>query len=106
MIDMVSAVEELSRLTTKELNEMLRESDTFVLQSEAEDGSPKQVDMEKLVSSLPLHLLAVCLELGEGSDLTYVLRAMRFLHSLSELANRHTRLEQVTSFIIQLKFHK
>ncbi|KAK3119298.1 hypothetical protein QOZ80_9BG0717470 [Eleusine coracana subsp. coracana] len=95
MIDMVSAVEELSRLTTKELNEMLRESDTFVLQSEAEDGGPKQVDMEKLVSSLPLHLLAVCLELGEGSDLTYVLRAMRFLHSLSELANRHTRLEQV-----------
>jgi hypothetical protein len=61
--------------------------------------------MEKLVSSLPLHLLAVCLELGQGLDLTYVLRGMRFLHSLSDLASRHTRLEQVTSFIISHKFN-
>ncbi|AQK48716.1 Putative homeodomain-like transcription factor superfamily protein [Zea mays] len=51
--------------------------------------------MEKLVSSLPLHLIAVCLELRQGPDLTYVLRGMRFLHSLSDLASRHTRLEQV-----------
>ncbi|AQK48720.1 Putative homeodomain-like transcription factor superfamily protein [Zea mays] len=97
MIDMVSAVEELSGLSSKELNEMLKESDNFVLQSKAEGGGPKQtlVDMEKLVSSLPLHLIAVCLELRQGPDLTYVLRGMRFLHSLSDLASRHTRLEQV-----------
>uniref|UniRef100_A0ACD5UQH8 Uncharacterized protein n=1 Tax=Avena sativa TaxID=4498 RepID=A0ACD5UQH8_AVESA len=95
MIDMISAIEELSGLTTRELSEMLKESESFVLQSKADDGGPKQVDMEKLVSSLPLHLLAVCLDLGRGSDLTYVLRGMRFLHSLSELATRHTRLEQV-----------
>ncbi|ONM27323.1 Nodulin homeobox [Zea mays] len=76
---------------------MLRESDNFVLQSKIEDGGPKQVlvDMEKVVPSLPLHLLAVCLELGQGPDLTYVLRGIRFLHSLSDLASRHTRLEQV-----------
>jgi hypothetical protein len=43
MIDMVSAIEELSGLTTKELSEMLKESDNFVLQSKAEDGGPKQV---------------------------------------------------------------
>jgi hypothetical protein len=61
--------------------------------------------MEKLVSSLPLHLIAVCLELEQGSDLAYVLRGMRFLHSLSELATRNTRLEQVTSFVISHKFH-
>jgi len=95
MIDMVSAIKELSGLTSKELSEMLKESDSFVLQSKAEDGSPKQVDMEKLVSSLPLHLLAVCLELGQGLDLAYVLRGVRFLHSLSELASRHTRLDQI-----------
>ncbi|XP_047082074.1 nodulin homeobox-like [Lolium rigidum] len=95
MIDMISVIEELSGLTTRELGEMLKESESFVLQSKADDGGPKQVDMEKLVSSLPLHLLAVCLDLGRGSDLTYVLRGMRFLHSLSELATRHTRLEQV-----------
>lgn len=95
MVDMVSAIRELSGLTAKELGEMLKESDSFVLQSKAEDGGPKQVDMEKLVSSLPLHLLAVCLELGQGSDLAYVLRGVRLLHSLSELASRHTRLEQV-----------
>jgi hypothetical protein len=61
--------------------------------------------MEELVSSLPLHLLAVCLELGQGLDLTYVLRGIRFLHSLSDLASRHTRLEQVTPFIISHKFN-
>ncbi|WVZ50097.1 hypothetical protein U9M48_001385 [Paspalum notatum var. saurae] len=95
MIDMVSAIRELSGLTTKELGEMLKESDSFVLQLKTDDGGPKQVDMEKLVSSLPLHLLAVCLELGQGSDLAYVLRGVRLLHALSELASRHTRLEQV-----------
>ncbi|KAL6907871.1 hypothetical protein ACP4OV_002041 [Aristida adscensionis] len=95
MMDMVSAVEELSGLTSRELGEMLKESDSFVLRSKAEDGSPKQVDMEKLVSSLPLHLIAVCLELGQGPDLAYVLRGIRFLHSLSDLAARHTRMEQV-----------
>nr|CAB3490449.1 unnamed protein product [Digitaria exilis] len=95
MIDMMSVIEELSGLTTKELSEMLKESDSFVLQSKTEDGGPKQVDMEKLVSSLPLHLLAVCLELGQDSDVAYVLRGVRFLHSLTELASRHTRLEQV-----------
>ena len=114
MIGMISAIEELSGLTTRELSEMLKESESFVLQSKADDGGPKQVlrynvyiyfdhlspntcslqvDMEKLVSSLPLHLLAVCLDRGRGSDLTYVLRGVRFLHSLSELAARHTRLE-------------
>uniref|UniRef100_A0A0D3G435 Uncharacterized protein n=1 Tax=Oryza barthii TaxID=65489 RepID=A0A0D3G435_9ORYZ len=95
MIDMVSVIEELSGLTSRELGEMLKESENFVLQEKTEDGGTKQVDMEKLVSSLPLHLLAVCLELERGSDLAYVLRGMRFLHSLSELAARHTRLEQV-----------
>uniref|UniRef100_A0A0E0DN12 Uncharacterized protein n=1 Tax=Oryza meridionalis TaxID=40149 RepID=A0A0E0DN12_9ORYZ len=95
MIDMMSVIEELSGLTSRELGEMLKESENFVLQEKTEDGGTKQVDMEKLVSSLPLHLLAVCLELERGSDLAYVLRGMRFLHSLSELAARHTRLEQV-----------
>ncbi|XP_051192258.1 nodulin homeobox isoform X1 [Lolium perenne] len=94
-MNMISAIEELSGLTTGELSEMLKESGSFVLQSKADDGGPKQVDMEKLVSSLPLHLLAVCMNLGRCSDLTYVLRGMRFLHSLSELATRHIKLEQV-----------
>lgn len=98
MIDMVSVIEELSGLTSRELGEMLKESENFVLQEKTEDGGTKQVDMEKLVSSLPLHLLAVCLELERGSDLAYVLRGMRFLHSLSELSARHTRLEQVYFF--------
>lgn len=95
MIDMVSAVQELSGLTTRELSDMLKESDSFVLRSKADGGGPEQVDMEKLVSSLPLHLLAASLDAGRGSDLTYVLRGVRFLHCLSELATRHTKLEQV-----------
>ena len=122
MIDMISDIEELSGLTTRELSEMLKESDSFALQSKAQAGGPEQVlisynlhtyfshpfadtsslqvDMEKLVSSLPLHLLAVSLDIGRVSDLTYVLRGVRFLHCLSELATRHTKLEQVTSLVI------
>lgn len=50
--------------------------------------------MEKLASSLPLHLIAVLLSNG-GGDLMYFLRGMRLLHSLSDLASRHVRLEQV-----------
>jgi hypothetical protein len=56
MIAMVSAVEELSWLTSKELGEMLRESDNFVLQSKIEDGGPKQV----LVCTKCLHMLQTC----------------------------------------------
>lgn len=56
MIDMVSAVEELSGLTSKELNEMLKESDNFVLQSKAEGGGPKQT----LVCTKCLHMLQTC----------------------------------------------
>lgn len=74
MIDMISAVQELSGLTARELSEMLKESDSFVLQSKAKGGGPEQVllrysvyiyfshpfantcslqvDMEKLVSLL------------------------------------------------------
>jgi hypothetical protein len=43
MIDMISVIEELSGLTTRELGEMLKESESFVLQSKADDGGPKQV---------------------------------------------------------------
>jgi len=65
MIDMVSAVEELSGLTSKELGEMLKESDNFVLRSKTEDGGPKQV--------LVCTNVCICCKLAMPDSLTPVL---------------------------------
>ncbi|XP_020099850.1 nodulin homeobox isoform X3 [Ananas comosus] len=51
--------------------------------------------MEKLASSLPLHLMAVILSPDRDTKMAYLLRGIRLLHTLSELATRHARLEQV-----------
>lgn len=66
MIDMVSAIEELSGLTTKELSEMLKESDNFVLQSKKEDGGPNQVRYKMFA--------CICCKLAMPEFLTHVLR--------------------------------
>lgn len=56
--------------------------------------------MEKLASSLPLHLIAVLLSGSDSAHLTHMLRGVRLLHSFSDLASRHSRLEQVHSHTI------
>jgi hypothetical protein len=52
MIDMVSVIEELSGLTSRELGEMLKESENFVLQEKTEDGGTKQVCMYNICCHL------------------------------------------------------
>lgn len=54
-----------------------------------------QINMEKLASSLPLHLIATLLSPEREMQMGHVLRGVRLLHTLSDLASRHARLEQV-----------
>jgi hypothetical protein len=58
----------------------------------------KQVNLEHLVLRLPLHLLACVASGGVEPRLRYLLRGVRLLHSLSDLAVRHPKLEQVIDF--------
>lgn len=60
--------------------------------------------MEKLASSLPLHLMAVILSPDRDTKMAYLLRGIRLLHTLSELATRHARLEQVRLHLAIFKY--
>ncbi|OVA11424.1 hypothetical protein BVC80_9003g45 [Macleaya cordata] len=112
-IDLNSAVEELHRLGSQELNKLLRESNNFTLQHYTENGSLILIDMERLAWSLPLHLIAVLVSPGgDEIRLRYLLCGFRLLHSLSDVASRHTKLEQilldevkVTEQILDLVFY-
>ncbi|XVE80567.1 hypothetical protein DITRI_Ditri14bG0150200 [Diplodiscus trichospermus] len=56
----------------------------------------EQIDVEKLAGCLPLHLVAVLLSSDRDEALLrYLLCGIRLLHSLCELAPRHTKLEQI-----------
>lgn len=53
--------------------------------------------MEKVASFLPLHLIAVLISSDRDEALfRYILRGIRLMHSLCDLAPRHVKLEQVT----------
>ena len=56
-----------------------------------------QIDMDKLAAFLPLHLLGVLMSSDRDEALfEYMLRGIRLLHSLCDLAPRHAKVEQVT----------
>ncbi|XP_058083049.1 nodulin homeobox isoform X3 [Magnolia sinica] len=112
-VDFKSAVEELHGRSSQELGRLLKESETFTIQVNAEKGSLLQIDMERLSWSLPLHLIAVLVSPGgDDTRMRYLLRGVRLLHSLCDLASRHMRLEQilleevkVTEQILDLVFY-
>ncbi|KAJ3681095.1 hypothetical protein LUZ60_015584 [Juncus effusus] len=95
-IDIVSAVQEFNVHNSKDLSKILKDSENFTLNWKTEDGSSKQIDMEKLATCLPSHLIAVLLSPNNGElDFAYVLSGVRFLHSLADVATRNPRLEQI-----------
>ncbi|XP_026665268.2 nodulin homeobox-like isoform X3 [Phoenix dactylifera] len=95
IFDLIAAVRELNGLASRELNKSLKESDNFTIQFKTVKGSLRQIDMERLASSLPLHLIAVLLSPDRDMHMGHVLRGVRLLHTLSDLAIRHARLEQI-----------
>ncbi|CAL9114770.1 unnamed protein product [Musa textilis] len=95
MIDIISAVGELNGLSSQELNKLLKDSENFTIQCKTEQGSLKQINVEKLAASLPLHLIATLLSPDRDMRMGHVLRGIRLLYTLSDLATRHARLEQI-----------
>ncbi|XP_072994721.1 nodulin homeobox isoform X1 [Typha latifolia] len=94
-IDIVAAIQELNGLSSGDLSKLLKDSDNFTVQCKTDNGLSKQIDVEKLASFLPLHLTAITLSPDRDRRMSYVLCGIRLLHTLSDLATRHSRLEQV-----------
>ncbi|XP_071697080.1 nodulin homeobox-like [Rutidosis leptorrhynchoides] len=96
LIDLVSAVKELHRLGSQELNKLLRDADDDAIQWTSSDGSSKQIDIETLARYLPLNLISKLLE-SEGDEelFRYLLSGIKLLHTLCDLAPRNSKLDQV-----------
>ncbi|GMI63840.1 Nodulin Homeobox [Hibiscus trionum] len=95
-IDLISVVKEIHGLNSQELNKLLRDSENFTIHFVTEKGLEVKIDVEKLAGFLPLHLIAVLVSSDRDEALLrYLLCGIRLLHSLCELAPRHTKLEQV-----------
>ncbi|GAB4841208.1 hypothetical protein Ancab_021953 [Ancistrocladus abbreviatus] len=95
-VDLISYVKELQGLGSQELNKLLKESGNSSLTLITEKGTSFQIDVEKLVRFLPLHLIAVTLSSRrDEASLRYLLSGLRLLHSLCEIAPRHPKLEQI-----------
>ncbi|GAV79057.1 hypothetical protein CFOL_v3_22522 [Cephalotus follicularis] len=95
VIDLVTAVKQFHGLSSQELNKLLRDSENFTICFN-EQGSSIKIDMEKLASFLPLHLIAVLITADSDDSLfKYLLCGMRLLHSLCDLAPRQNKLEQI-----------
>ncbi|XP_031250869.1 nodulin homeobox isoform X2 [Pistacia vera] len=95
-IDLISAVKELHGFSSQELNKLLKDTENFIIQCHTEKGSPIKIDMEKVASFLPLHLIAVLISSDRDEELfRYILRGIRLMYSLCDLAPRHVKLEQI-----------
>eukprot|EP00897_Mesotaenium_endlicherianum_P001598 jgi/Mesen1/1466/ME000132S00405 len=95
-LDIFLAVEELHHMSSKDFAKILRSSPTLTLPFTDSSGASVPVDLKKLASCLPLHLLAHVA--GEGpcrEAMWHLAKGMRLLHTLSELAARFVPLEQV-----------
>ncbi|XP_074589357.1 nodulin homeobox isoform X2 [Curcuma longa] len=95
MIEIISAIGELNGLSSQELNKLLKDSENFTVECKTDKGFLEQINMEKLAYSLPLHLIATLLSPEKEMQMGHVLRGVRLLHTLSDLASRHARLEQI-----------
>jgi hypothetical protein len=95
VMDEFVAVEELHGLSAHDINKLLQDADSFVLNLTSAKGVSLRVDVEQLANCLPLHLMACVASSGAEPRLRYWLRAARLLHSLSTVASCYPKLEQV-----------
>lgn len=96
ILDLYAAVEELHSHSSQELKRLLEDSQNLTLCLITQKGSLIKVDMEKVAWQLPLHLLAVLVSSnGAQLHLEYLLCGVRLLHTLSDLASQHVKLEQI-----------
>ncbi|XP_074268821.1 nodulin homeobox isoform X1 [Silene latifolia] len=94
--DLIFEVKELQSLNCQEISRLLKENENFSLMHISENGSILQVDVDKLLRFLPLHLTAMVLSTKKDEAmLRYLLSGLRLLHSFCEIASRHPKLEQI-----------
>ncbi|KAG2673576.1 hypothetical protein I3760_13G098800 [Carya illinoinensis] len=95
-IDLIAAVKELHGLSSQELNKLLRDSENFTIHHLTEKGSMIKIDMDKLATFLPLHLLGVLISSDREEALfRYLLCGIRLLHTMCDLSPRHAKVEQI-----------
>ncbi|XP_038996188.1 nodulin homeobox-like isoform X1 [Hibiscus syriacus] len=100
-IDLISVVKEIHEFNSQELNKLLRDSENFTINFVTEKGLEVKIDVEKLAGFLPLHLIAVLVSSHRDEALLrYLLCGIRLLHSLCELAPRHTKIEQCLQVLL------
>ncbi|KAL8143114.1 LOW QUALITY PROTEIN: hypothetical protein V2J09_016146 [Rumex salicifolius] len=95
-IDLVAQVKETHGLGPQELFKLLKDSKKNSFMRTTKIGSLLQIDVEKLAKLLPLHLIAVVLSSQRDEVLlSYLLRGLRLLHSICEIASRFPKIEQI-----------
>ncbi|KAF5447022.1 hypothetical protein F2P56_032607 [Juglans regia] len=95
-IDLIAAVKDLHGLSSQELNKLLRDSENFTIHYRTEKGSMIKIDMDKLATFLPLHLLGVLISSDREEALfRYLLCGIRLLHTMCDLSPRHAKVEQI-----------
>ncbi|KAL1361705.1 hypothetical protein HN51_010037 [Arachis hypogaea] len=95
-INLISAVKELHELHSQDLYKFLRDAESFTIHYPTKKGLLLKIDMDKLASSLPLHLTAVLISSSRDKAMfRYVLCGIRLLHSLCDLAPRLPKLDQI-----------
>ncbi|OIW15750.1 hypothetical protein TanjilG_04285 [Lupinus angustifolius] len=95
-IGMIQAVKEMHRLSSLDLTKLLRDSENFTIHYLTEKGLLLKIDMEKLVRSLPLHLIAVLISSDrDEATFRYLLCGIRLLHSFCDLASRNSKVDQI-----------
>ncbi|BBM98829.1 protein MpHD11 [Marchantia polymorpha subsp. ruderalis] len=93
-LDVIMAVEELHGLSARDMSKLLKDLHNFTFRFNTSRGALMRVDVQRLATSLPLHLLASVASTGAEPRFRYLLRGVRLLHSLSDLALRYPKLEQ------------
>ncbi|CAL0324235.1 unnamed protein product [Lupinus luteus] len=95
-IGMIQAVKEMHRLSSLDLTKLLRDSENFTIRYLTEKGLLLKIDMEKLLRSLPLHLITVLISSDrDEATFKYLLCGIRLLHSFCDLASRNSKVDQI-----------
>ncbi|KAL2651944.1 hypothetical protein R1flu_020072 [Riccia fluitans] len=102
-LDINMAVEELHGLSARDISKHLKDLHNFTFRFNTSRGALMRVDVQRLATSLPLHLLASVVHSGAEPRFRYLLRGVRLLHSLSDLALRYPKLEQLLLHEVKLR---
>ncbi|KAL3699844.1 hypothetical protein R1sor_017866 [Riccia sorocarpa] len=102
-LDLNMAVEELQGLSARDISKHIKDLHNFTFRLNTSRGALMRVDIQRLATSLPLHLLASVVHSGAEPRFRYLLRGVRLLHSLSDLALRYPKLEQLLLHEVKLR---